>query len=412
MKKILFLLRHYPPDAGAPSYRLKHATSVAAENADVHVLVAQPNRYQGARAAPRREMLDGVNIHRVWHGQIFRSRGKFARGLTELLGALWMTLVALWTYRRVDVVVITTPPLLNSIPGYVMHRLFRKPLIVDLRDLWLDWAEESGVIRSRFAIRLLRAYERSLLCRADQITATTRSFKDLICERYGIAPDRVTVIYNGLDEIVRGEAVPADAKNGARDGFRRLLYAGNLGPSQNLLGIIQGCVESVGKWTNLEITIVGDGLQWQRLKQFDRPRLHVAGRVDREALRDLYAETDAFLLHLADLRVYEHTVPSKLFEYVSYGKTLLCGVTGEALEICRQYADCHEFRSDDPASLVLAVDRFMKGEPANNAEGPRSDVSTVLRANRSPLWRLVFNAVGRPSLDNPPESTDNAATTR
>jgi len=396
MKKILFLLRHYPPDAGAPSYRMKHATKIAADGAEVHVLVAQPNRYQGARAAKRREVCDGVLVRRVWHGQVFRSRGKLNRGLTELFGALWMTLVALCSYRRVDVIVVTTPPLLASIPGYVLHRLSRRPLLVDLRDLWLDWAEESGTVRSRILLRLLRRYERSLLARASRLTVTTQSFKDLLCERYGIDRDRVTVIYNGLDEEVRCDHLAKATPTVGHPGVRRLLYAGNLGPSQNLLGIIQGCVESLRKWPNLEINVVGDGMQWSRLKQLECPRLHVTGRVDRQTLRQRYSEADAFLLHLADLRVYAHTVPSKLFEYVAYGKTMLCGVTGEARRLCRQYVDCYEFNSDDPISFAQAVDRFMEGQKPDNADQPRADLANVLRSQRDPLWHEVFGAVGDP----------------
>ncbi len=394
MKKPLFLLRHYPPDVGALSFRMKHAAETLAKEHEVYVLAAQPNRYAGTQAAQSREVLHGVHVRRTWHGRLFRGKGKYNRGLTELLGALWMTVVALAYCRKVDVVLVSNPPLLNTIPGWFLHRVCGLPLIVDLRDLWLDWAEESGVIRSKTILKILHWYERSLLNSAKHITVTTKGFKESICERFRIDTSRVTIIYNGLDEIVRldDSSVPETRKTTSLE-MRRILYAGNLGPSQNLLGIAKGCVDSVRKWPNLEISIVGDGMQWSKLKELEEERFHVHARVDREELKRFYAQADAFLLHLADLRVYECTVPSKLFEFVSYGKPILCGVSGEARQLCRQYADCHEFSSDDSESFAMAVDHFMEGRQPQNAGEPRDDLKTVLRSQRGPLWEQVFEAI-------------------
>jgi glycosyltransferase involved in cell wall biosynthesis len=377
---------------------MRHAVEVAAEDHEVHVLAAQPNHYGGGVAAPRREVDNGVHVHRVWHGQLFRSRGKLGRGFSELMGALWMTLVTVIQHRRVDAVVVSTPPFFNSIPGWVLHRLFGLPLVVDLRDLWLVWAEESGVIRSRPALKLLYRYERSLLNAAEHITVATRGFKHLVCQRYNIDPDRVTVIYNGLDEVVRSDtSSTAPPQADARCRMYRVLYAGNLGPAQNLLNIIEGCADSVRKWPNLEISFVGNGFQLSKLKDFQTERLRIMDYVDRKELKGLYERTDAFLLHLTGLRVYEHTVPSKLFEYVSRGKPMLCGVTGEARQLCRQYVDCYEFDSDDSASFAKAVDRLLEGKKADNAGSPRTGLHTVLRSERTPLWRQVFCTVRGPA---------------
>ena len=89
MKKPLFLLRHYPPDVGALSFRMKHAAETLAKEHEVYVLAAQPNRYAGTQAAQSREVLHGVHVRRTWHGRLFRGKGKYNRGLTDLLGALW-----------------------------------------------------------------------------------------------------------------------------------------------------------------------------------------------------------------------------------------------------------------------------------------------------------------------------------
>jgi len=393
MKPILFLIRHYPPDVGALSFRMQHAAEVLAKDYPVCVVAAQPNRYRDVSAAPRIEQRGGVRIHRVWHGQLSKGRGKISRGVGEILGAFWMALVAALRYRRAAAVFVSTPPLFCSFAGWAVHKLFRMPLIVDVRDLWLDWAEESGVIRSRILLKVIGRYERSLLRSAKHITVATEGFREIISQRFDVDLDTITVIYNGLDEVLQRDSASVRPAAEKSNGTRRILYAGNMGPSQSLLAILDGCTSSVRKWPELEMILVGDGSQWSAMKARQTDGLQIVQRVDREEIKALYESADAFLLHLAALKVYEHTVPSKIFEYVSYHKPILCGVVGEARRLCREYVDCYEFLSDDPASLADAVDRFMQDERPDNHGSQRSDVRTVLRSSRDHLWRQAFASV-------------------
>jgi glycosyltransferase involved in cell wall biosynthesis len=176
-----------------------------------------------------------------------------------------------------------------------------------------------------------------------------------------------------------------------RDRRVSILYAGNLGPSQNLIAILKGLQKSVAAWDHLEVSIVGDGLQWSALKAGEVERLHVQGRVDRGEVAALYDRADAFLLHLADLAVYRHTVPSKIFEYAAYGRPIICGVQGEARELCARYADCYYFDSDDPASLEAAVGRFLSSASPDNAHVERGVREELARSTRAPVWQSVFS---------------------
>ena len=373
------------------------------------VLASQPSRYRGMKRAPAQERQGTHIVRRVWSGQVIASRGKLGRALGEVMGALWMTVVALISYRKVDVALVSSPPLLYLLPGWVLNKLCGVPLIVDVRDLWLDWAEETRLIRSVRLTRLFRRFERSVVTSARHLTVATEGFRRRLVERYAVPEEKVTVVYNGLDEVVRpnGHSPGGQAEqqrpscgsgtgNGA-DASRalRVLYAGNLGPSQNLLGIAEGLRRSVDRWAGLEIHIVGDGLQWEALKEAETERLRILSRVERAELNRLYASADAFLLHLAALRVYAHTVPSKVFEYAAYGKPVLCGVQGEARALCARHTDCYWFESDDPASLEKALGRLIAGAAPDNQDVPRADASELLRSARAPLWEQVFSANNR-----------------
>jgi glycosyltransferase involved in cell wall biosynthesis len=247
----------------------------------VVVLASQPSRYRGMKPAPAQERQGALIVRRIWNGQVTASGGKLDRGLGEALGALWMTVVALISYRKVDVALVSSPPLFYLLPGWVLNKLCGVPLVVDIRDLWLDWAEEIGLIPSARLTRLFRRFERSVLTSARHLTVAAEGFRRALMERYAVPGEKITVVYNGLDDLVRPNGHAPDRPDemqrpaygsGTSKGFDaaralRVLYAGNLGPSQNLLGIVEGLRRSVERWAGLEIQIVGDGLQWEALKE-------------------------------------------------------------------------------------------------------------------------------------------------
>ena len=391
-RRVWILTRHYPPDVGALSYRLKHLAEVLSLDYEVTVLTAQPNRYEGAERAPDLEHGDHLTIRRISSVQLFQSRGKVARLLSELLGALWMSLVALRHRGEIDIAFASTPPFFYGIPGWAMRRLGRRPLVLDLRDLWLDWAEETGILPGSAIARVLRIVERAVIRSASHMTLATESFYELLLERHSIAPERASVVFNGLDDVLIPESLePARPRQPGSP--MQILYAGNLGPSQNLLGIREGIVSSLERWPELTITIMGSGAQWQDLCEIGHERLQVLTHTSRDNLARMSRETDAFLLHLADLDVYRHTVPSKLFEYAAYERPILCGVVGEAESICRSHADCFAFRSDDSSSFAEAVNRLCGGKAPDNAGQPRAPREEILRSSRGPIWRKVFAAI-------------------
>lgn len=391
-KRVWILTRHYPPDVGALSYRLKHLAETLAEDYEVTVLTAQPNRYEKADPAPAIERQDHLTIRRISSVHLIRSRGKIGRLLTELLGALWMSIVGLRHSRQIDIAFASMPPFFYGLPGLALKRLAGRPLVLDVRDLWLDWAEEIGVLRSPFLRIPMRFLERLLIRSADHLTLATEGFREQMVEQFELEPERATVVFNGLDEVLIPKNVQPARVRTEGDALH-VLYAGNLGPSQSLVTLLDGMLSSLEKWPALTITIIGDGAQREEISKASHPRLKLLPHTNREELARMCADTDAFLLHLAALHTFRLTVPSKLFEYAAYERPILCGTVGAARDICERHADSYGFESDDPTSFASAVDRLCSGDAPDNAGMPRADKSELLRSSRAADWRRVFSSV-------------------
>src|SRR5262249_14227935 len=59
-----------------------------------------------------------------------------------------------------DVVVASSGPISIGVPGLIARWLRGKPLIFEVRDLWPEGAIQLGLLRSRLAATLARAFER------------------------------------------------------------------------------------------------------------------------------------------------------------------------------------------------------------------------------------------------------------
>lgn len=125
--------------------------------------------------------------------------------------------------------------------------------------------EHSGLRRS-----LHFHLTRRVLNRAARIFAVSQFTKKDVMKLFRIAPERIEVVYNAIDErFLRGHATEADRQLIAERylvTYPFLLYAGRISPHKNLVRIIEAFsalkteLEKEGKYPDLKLIIIGDEL--------------------------------------------------------------------------------------------------------------------------------------------------------
>src|SRR5713101_2113671 len=123
---------------------------------------------------------------------------------------------------------------------------------------------------------------------AARIFAVSNFTKIEIEKLFGIAPGRIEVVYNAIDErFLRGHASEADRQFLAERylvTYPFLLYAGRISPHKNLVRIIEAFsalkagLEKEGKYTDLKLIIIGDELS----KHPDLRRTVIRGGVQND----------------------------------------------------------------------------------------------------------------------------------
>ena len=95
----------------------------------------------------------------------------------------------------VDVVIGTSPPIFQLVSAWLIASLKRKPFVLEIRDLWPEFAIDIGVLKSRLLIGLSRWLENFMYARASHIVVNSPAFREYLMEK-GIPDPRISVVPN------------------------------------------------------------------------------------------------------------------------------------------------------------------------------------------------------------------------
>ncbi len=363
--RILILSHYFPPEVNAPASRThEHARRWVEDGHAVTVITGVPNHPSG-RLVPgyanhllQEERLDGIRVLRTWM-YLTPNRG-FLRRIANYLLFMLTAIVASFRAERPDVVVATTPQFFCGWAGLVVSRLKRRPFVLELRDLWPESIVQLGQLRRPLLIRLLEALETRLYRGARAIVVNARAFQDHV-ERRGVPPDRIELVYNGVDcDVFRPR--PPDPQLLERHGLAGcfvVTYMGTLGLAHGLEIVLDAAVR-LRDVPALRFLLIGDGAERERLEREIRRRA-----LDNVRLLDLQpraevpawiASSDLLLVLLRDLPVFRTVIPSKIFEFLAQQRpVVLAAPRGEIRSLVEEAKAGFVIEPEDAAQLEGAI---------------------------------------------------------
>ena len=371
--RILYVSQYFPPEMGAPSARVYELSRewVRAGH-EVEVLTAFAHHPTGAKAREdrwtltRREEVDGIKVVRTYV-YATPNRGVVRRMVSYLSFMLSAVFIGLVRVRRPEVVIATSPQLLCGVAGYLLARLVRARFVFEVRDLWPESMLAVEVMRENFIIRALRHTARYLYRHSDGIVTVGNGYRDSIVSLYGIAPQKITVIPNGVDI---GLFTPSAKANEIRQEYGWgnrfvVLYAGTLGMAHALDQVLEAA-KVLLHCGEILFAFVGEGAEKERLKalaaEWQLSNVQFIDQQPRPRVVKFYAACDLGLVSLRDTPLFQAVLPSKVFEYLAMERPILLTVGGEARKLV-ETAQAGEFVPPGDASALANAIRRLAGTP-------------------------------------------------
>jgi colanic acid biosynthesis glycosyl transferase WcaI len=365
--RVLVLTQHYAPE---PNFITQDVARVLARDAEVTVVTSHPNYphgrfYPGTRWwLPRRSREAGVT---VWRVPMFPDHSnsavrRFASYVSFMLAA---ALFAPFVAGRPTVVWVYQTPFTTVGAALWFKFVLGSRIAFTCADLWPESFSAAGVSSSGRIHRWAFAYRRWTNRLADLIVCSTRGTMERFASE-GIPRDRLVYAPIWVQGIEPGSIMPP-----AGEKVATLVYAGNLGPAQQLECVVRGARVLLDRGRDVRIDVYGTGSSAAQLahlaEEVGATNVRLLGTVPpAEAFRAVVAAAG----HIVCLRRSPHfrmTVPSKLSSAFAAGTPILFGLEGDSANLIRACDGGIEFDPDDPISFADATEALLAHEHAERS---------------------------------------------
>ena len=204
---------------------------------------------------------------------------------------------------RPDYIWISHPSTNKLMP----HRISGK-VIYDCMDDYAAMAA-SDAIRQDLLVN-----EKHLVANADYLMVSSNELKMVFLQRYSqLESSRVTIVRNGFD----GKLIEPRATQPASQLYK-IAYVGTISHWFDW-DVIQ---QSLDAFSNIEYHLIGP--VDASVSHINHPRLHVHGTIEHAKLYDTVCGMDCMCMPFMLNDIIKSVDPVKLYEYINYGKNILC----------------------------------------------------------------------------------------
>ncbi len=229
----------------------------------------------------------------------------------------------------------------------------------------------------------------------DHIFVHTEKMKLELIEEFGVREARVTVIPFGINNAVPNTPLtPREARQrlGIRDGERTILFFGNIAPYKGLEDLIAAFREIVARRDDYRLIIAGRPKNCERYWAAIQEGIHDGVERGRVLLRPDYIPDDetevyfkaADVLALPYRHIYQSGV---LFLGHSFGLPVLAADVGSLKDEIVEGETGFVFRSEDPADLAKAIERYFASDLYADLDNRRQEIRDYATQRHS--WDVV-----------------------
>ena len=294
------------------------------------------------------------------------------------IGYFSFMLSSFWAGLRtshVDVLWGTSPPIFQGWTAWLLARLKGKQWLLEVRDLWPEFAIQVGALRNRLLIGPSEWLEGFLYHHSDKIVVNSPGFVEHI-QSIGAGDKEILIVPNGVDlfgdrsnSAQKNHESPGDA-TGTGSMLREAhglsgkfiaLYAGAHGMANDLSQLVDAAA-ALKEDPRITIVLVGDGPEKITLQKRARAErldnLLFLPPVEKAGVPALMADADCGIAALKAIPMFATTYPNKVFDYMASELPIVLAIDGVTREVVEAAEAGIYAAPGDGAAIAEAIRRL------------------------------------------------------
>lgn len=365
MQILIYSYNYHPEPIGIAPLMTELAEGLVERGHEVRVITGMPNYpqreiYDGYRGKWYvTEQKNGVTIQRSYLR--IKSKPNLVDRLLLELSFVFASLPQALKGKRPDVIILTVPPLLVTMPATLLSWLYNCPVVLNVQDILPEAAVRVGLLKNKRMIQALAALEKFAYRTAHTISVITDGFSENLVNK-GVPVNKIVCIPNWVN-VNFIQPLPKENNSWRTahqlNGKFVVLYSGNIALTQGLETVIEAAVR-LRQIKEIVFVIVGESRALQRLQKYCL--LNGADNVlllplqPRDKLPQMLAAADVGLI-VQKRNVISFNMPSKIPLLLASGRPIVGSVpdTGTAAKAIQLSGGGIVVEPESPDALADAV---------------------------------------------------------
>jgi glycosyltransferase involved in cell wall biosynthesis len=390
--KILYIHQYFKtPEEGGAIRSWYISTAMVAAGHEVHMITSHNGK------GYVRKNQRGVQVHYL-PIRYMGSYGFYRRIIAFLNFSLGAYLKAK-KLGEPDLMYVTSTPLTVGIVALLLKRLFRRPYVFEVRDLWPEVPVQMKIIRNPLIRLLTGKLERRIYAGASRIIALSPGTEQYIRNIHGIHSVHFCPNMSDCDFFSMNEMGAEEIREKySLEGKFVIGYFGAIGRSNALGYLLDIALIAQEQGWNLAFLIIGEGPEKIDLIKYSEnsgiKNLHFIEHQDKAGLRNYLSVIDAAYISFADYPVFQWNSPNKFFDALASGKMIISNVNGWIRELIETQHCGFYYHPEQPATFFSNLKPVMGDPHKLTAIKKNSRNLAEARFNRKILIEKLFSYLG------------------
>ena len=278
-----------------------------------------------------------AGIHVYWIPNKYTSKMSYSKRILSFIKFAFKS-IYLALKVRPEMVFATSTPLTIAIPGLISSKIFRSPMIFEVRDLWPEMPIAIGALRNPYLIKIAKLLEKIAYFNSESIVALSPGIKSGIVSK-GYPSENIAIIPNASD--IKEFSSPSDSYSIKYRHSRPwlldrpwIIYTGSIGFINGLNQLIDIAYILKSIDPEIRISIIGEGSELENLIYYSKIKgvynnnLFFESSLSKREMPNIYnAATIAsgFFINLPEM---QSNSSNKFFDALASGKPFLLNYGG------------------------------------------------------------------------------------